>query len=42
MSENARSHGPAPPPHGSMAEEAAKLVEVAHLWLAVAVRRATR
>ena len=33
MSENARSFG-GRPPHGSMAEEAAKLVEVAHLWLA--------
>ncbi len=33
MSENARSYG-GRPPHGSMAEEAAKLVEVAHLWLA--------
>jgi hypothetical protein len=32
MSENARSQGPTPP-HGSMAEEAAKLVDVAHLWL---------
>ena len=34
MSENARSYGGPRPPHGSMAEEAAKLVEVAHLWLA--------
>ena len=33
MPENARSYGGIPP-HGSMAEEAAKLVEVAHLWLA--------
>ena len=33
MPENARSYGTTPP-HGSMAEEAAKLVEVAHLWLA--------
>jgi hypothetical protein len=33
MPENARSYG-STPPHGSMAEEAAKLVEVAHLWLA--------
>ena len=33
MPENARSYGNTPP-HGSMAEEAAKLVEVAHLWLA--------
>jgi hypothetical protein len=32
MSENARSQGPTTP-HGSMAEEAAKLVDVAHLWL---------
>jgi hypothetical protein len=32
MSENARSYGG--PPHGSMAEEAVKLVEVAQLWLA--------
>ena len=31
MTEGARSHDP---PHGSMAEEAVKLVEVAHLWLA--------
>ena len=32
MSENARSQDHTPP-HGSMAEEAAKLVDVAHLWL---------
>ena len=32
MPENALSYG-STPPHGSMAEEAAKLVEVAHLWL---------
>ena len=31
MSENARSYDR--PPHGTMAEEAAKLVDVAHLWL---------
>lgn len=31
MSENARSS--AVPPHGSLAEEAAKLAEVAQLWL---------
>ena len=33
MTENARSQDRTPP-HGSMAEEAAKLVDVAHLWLA--------
>jgi hypothetical protein len=33
MSENARSDDRTPP-HGSMAEEAAKLVDVAQLWLA--------
>ena len=32
MSENASSHDRTAP-HGSMAEEAAKLVDVAHLWL---------
>jgi hypothetical protein len=32
MSENAHAQDHAPP-HGSMAEEAAKLVDVAHLWL---------
>jgi len=32
MSEHARSQDHTPP-HGSMAEEAAKLVDVAHLWL---------
>ena len=32
MSENARSYDRTPP-HGSMAEEAAKLADVAHLWL---------
>ena len=32
MSEHARSQDRTPP-HGSMAEEAAKLVDVAHLWL---------
>jgi hypothetical protein len=32
MTENARSQDHNPP-HGSMAEEAAKLVDVAHLWL---------
>ena len=39
MPENARSYGT--PPHGSMAEEAAKLVEVAHLWLASQSGRST-
>ena len=39
MPENARSYG-STPPHGSMAEEAAKLVEVAHLWLASQSARA--
>ncbi len=34
MSENARAYGGPRPPHGSIAEEAAKLVEVAQLWLA--------
>lgn len=38
MSENARSYG-GRPPHGTMAEEAVKLAEVAHLWL---VSRSTR
>jgi hypothetical protein len=33
VSEHARSEDRMPP-HGSMAEEAAKLVDVAHLWLA--------
>ena len=33
MSEHARPFG-RPPSHGTMAEEAAKLVDVAHLWLA--------
>ena len=33
MSDGARAYGPRPP-HGSMAEEAVKLAEVAHLWLA--------
>ncbi len=33
MTENARSQDRTPP-HGSMAEEAAKLVDVARLWLA--------
>jgi hypothetical protein len=32
MTEHARSEDRMPP-HGSMAEEAAKLVDVAHLWL---------
>ena len=32
MSENARSQDHNPP-HGSMADEAAKLIDVAHLWL---------
>ncbi len=33
MTESARSSD-RHPPHGSMADEAAKLVDVAHLWLA--------
>jgi hypothetical protein len=33
MTESARSHDGTTPPHGTMAEEAAKLVDVAHLWL---------
>ena len=32
MSENAQSQDHNPP-HGSMADEAAKLIDVAHLWL---------
>ena len=34
MTENAARSSDRTPPHGSMAEEAAKLVDVAHLWLA--------
>ena len=41
MTENARSDDRTPP-HGSMAEEAAKLVDVAHLWLAAQSGHATR
>ena len=41
MTENARSHDRTPP-HGSMAEEAAKLVDVAHLWLAAQSAHSTR
>lgn len=32
MADSARSYGERPP-HGTMAEEAVKLAEVAHLWL---------
>jgi hypothetical protein len=39
MSENARSS--AVPPHGSLAEEAVKLAEVAQLWLRDRTGRAT-
>jgi hypothetical protein len=42
VTENARSHDRTPPPHGSMAEEAAKLVDVAHLWLAAQSAHSTR
>ena len=42
MTENARSHDRTTPPHGSMAEEAAKLVDVAHLWLAAQSAHANR
>ncbi len=41
MTENARSHDRTPP-HGSMAEEAAKLVDVAHLWLAAQSHTSSR
>jgi hypothetical protein len=33
MPDSARRHDRSSPPHGTMAEEAAKLVDVAHLWL---------
>ena len=41
MTEGARPWGRTPPPHGSMAEEAAKLADVAHLWLAAQSGRRT-
>jgi hypothetical protein len=41
VTENARSQDRTPP-HGSMAEEAAKLVDVAHLWLAAQSAHSTR
>jgi hypothetical protein len=41
MSESARSYD-RNPPHGSIAEEAAKLVDVAHLWLAAQSARTSR
>lgn len=41
MTENARSWDRRPP-HGTMAEEAAKLADVAHLWLAAQSHRGSR
>jgi hypothetical protein len=41
VTENAQAHDRTPP-HGSMAEEAAKLVDVAHLWLAAQSAHSTR